>query len=52
MYNMSVYSNDEGKDKALDCRKLMEATEEISSYQQIENMITITKHPHLPLITI
>ena len=27
-----AYSNDEDKDKVLDCRKLMEATEEISSY--------------------
>ena len=43
MYNMSVYSNDEDKDKALDCHKLMEATVEISSYQQIGNMITFTE---------
>ena len=42
-YNMSVYSNDEDKDKALDCRKLMEATVEISSYQKIGNMITFTE---------
>ena len=41
MYNMSVYSNDEGKDKALDCHKLMEATVEISSYQKIGYTITL-----------
>ena len=32
MYNMSVYSNDEDKDKVVDCHKLMEVTTEISSY--------------------
>ena len=51
MYNMSVYSNDESKDKALDCHKLMEATVEISSYQKIGNMITFTEQSHLPVIT-
>ena len=46
MYNMSVYSNDEDKDKVLDFRKLKEATRETSSYGQIENYKLYIQNSH------